>query len=332
MSEEGTARRNLGRGLSALLGAESEDYASLDRVRLSKMVPVQTVHPGPVQPRHHFDDEHLKALADSIRQNGILQPLLVRRHPTMPNAFEIVAGERRWRAAQLAQLHEVPVVIRELTDSDALELALVENVQRQDLTPLEEAEGYRRLMDEFQHTQEDLARRVGKSRSHIANSLRLLNLPGPVKKLVESGELTAGHARALLGAVDPVALAGEVVAKGLNVRQTEQFVNSQKQPDGSGRSGLTPSEPASSEPAPSGVTSSGPAGAMPAAAATIPSGNDPDTVALERDLSALLGLRVAIRLQGRGGALTIHYNTLEQLDDVLHRLNHSTQRTVGVGA
>src|SRR5690606_11688176 len=131
VSEEGV-RRNLGRGLSALLGAESEDYASLDRVRLSKMVPIQMVHPGPVQPRHHFDEEQLKALADSIRQNGILQPLVVRRHPSMPNAFEIVAGERRWRAAQLAQLHEVPIIIKELSDSEALELALVENVQRQD--------------------------------------------------------------------------------------------------------------------------------------------------------------------------------------------------------
>ena len=303
MSEEGTARRNLGRGLSALLGAESEDYASLDRVRLSKMVPVQIVHPGPVQPRHHFDDDHLTALANSIRENGILQPLLVRRHPTMPNAFEIVAGERRWRAAQLAQLHEVPVVIRELTDSAALELALVENIQRQDLTPLEEAEGYRRLMDEFHHTQEDLGRRVGKSRSHIANSLRLLNLPEPIKKLVDSGELTAGHARALLGTADPVALANEIVAKGLNVRQTEQLVNSQKrsEPPSTARVAATP-------------------------AAAVPAVHDPDTAALERDLSGLLGLRVTIRLQGQGGALTIHYNTLEQLDDVLHRLNHSMQR------
>lgn len=311
MSEEGTARRNLGRGLSALLGAESEDYASLDRVRLSKMVPVQMVHPGPVQPRHRFDDDQLKALSDSIRQNGILQPLLVRRHPTMPNAYEIVAGERRWRAAQLAQLHEVPVVIRELTDSEALELALVENVQRQDLSPLEEAEGYRRLMDEFQHTQEDLARRLGKSRSHIANSLRLLNLPESVKTLVESGELSAGHARALLGAADPAALASEVIAKGLNVRQTEQLVNPRKRSDAS---------------TPSGSANAGSPGS------SAPREHDPDTAALERDLSSLLGLRVTIRLQGQGGALTIHYNTLEQLDDVLHRLNHAGQRPVGAAS
>lgn len=303
MSEEGV-RRNLGRGLSALLGAESEDYASLDRVRLSKMVPIQMVHPGPIQPRHHFDDEQLKALADSIRQNGILQPLVVRRHPSMPNAFEIVAGERRWRAAQLAQLHEVPIIIKELSDSEALELALVENVQRQDLSPLEEAEGYRRLIDEFQNTQEDLARRVGKSRSHIANSLRLLNLPEPVKKLVESGELSAGHARALLGAADPVALAEEVRAKGLNVRQTEQLVHAKKQ--------------RSEAPAPAGR----------AAAKTVTE-NDPDTAALERDLSSLLGLRVTIKILGQGGALTIHYGTLEQLDDVLHRLSHPGQKAIG---
>lgn len=303
MSEEGV-RRNLGRGLSALLGAESEDYASLDRVRLSKMVPIQMVHPGPVQPRHHFDEEQLKALADSIRQNGILQPLVVRRHPSMPNAFEIVAGERRWRAAQLAQLHEVPIIIKELSDSEALELALVENVQRQDLSPIEEAEGYRRLIDEFQNTQEDLARRVGKSRSHIANSLRLLNLPEPVKKMVESGELSAGHARALLGAADPVALAEEVRAKGLNVRQTEQLVNAKKQR---------------------------PEAATPAArsAAKTVSENDPDTAALERDLSGLLGLRVTIKIQGQGGALTIHYGTLEQLDDVLHRLSYPGQKAIG---
>jgi ParB family chromosome partitioning protein len=303
VSEEGV-RRNLGRGLSALLGAESEDYASLDRVRLSKMVPIQMVHPGPVQPRHHFDEEQLKALADSIRQNGILQPLVVRRHPSMPNAFEIVAGERRWRAAQLAQLHEVPIIIKELSDSEALELALVENVQRQDLSPLEEAEGYRRLIDEFQNTQEDLARRVGKSRSHIANSLRLLNLPEPVKKMVESGELSAGHARALLGAADPVALAEEVRAKGLSVRQTEQLVHAKKQQ--------------SEAPAPAGRS----------AAKTVTE-NDPDTAALERDLSSLLGLRVTIKILGQGGALTIHYGTLEQLDDVLHRLSHPGQNAVG---
>ncbi|MEX2009638.1 MAG: ParB/RepB/Spo0J family partition protein [Dongiaceae bacterium] len=291
MSEDG-ARRTLGRGLSALLGAETEDYASLDRVRLSKMVPTELLHPGRFQPRHNFDDAQLEALADSIRTNGILQPILVRRHPQTPNSFEIVAGERRWRAAQIARLHEVPVIIREIADGEALELALVENVQRQDLSPLEEAEGYRRLIEEFKNTQEDLARRVGKSRSHVANAMRLLGLPDPVKALLEQGRLTAGHARALLSGADPAALAEQVVARGLNVRQTERLVQQRQ----SAPSAKTPRE------------------------------KDADTVALERDLSALLGLRVTIGIQGRGGALTIHYRTLEQLDDVLKRLTQGGER------
>ena len=291
MSEEG-ARRTLGRGLSALLGAESEDYASLDRVRLSKMVPIELVHPGRFQPRHNFDEAQLQALAESIRANGILQPILVRRHPQTPNSFEIVAGERRWRAAQIARLHEVPVIIREIADGEALELALVENVQRQDLSPLEEAEGYRRLIEEFKNTQEDLARRVGKSRSHIANAMRLLGLPEPVKALLEQGRLTAGHARALLSGADPAALAEQVVARGLNVRQTERLAQ-QRRSD--------PSVKTTRE-------------------------KDADTLALERDLSALLGLRVTINIQGRGGALTIHYRTLEQLDDVLKRLTQGGER------
>jgi ParB family transcriptional regulator, chromosome partitioning protein len=293
VSEEG-GKRNLGRGLSALLGAENEDYASLDRVRLSKMVPIELVHPGPFQPRHNFDDAQLQALADSIRENGILQPILVRRHPQTPNAFEIVAGERRWRGAQIAQLHEVPVIIRELGDREALELAIVENVQRQDLSPLEEADGYRRLLEEFGNTQEDLAKHVGKSRSHIANTLRLLNLPEPVKTLLETGKLTAGHARALLNSGDAAALADKVVAKGLNVRQTEQLVQDARKP-----------------------------AARPASPGAAPVAKDPDTMALERDLSALLGLRVSISFQGKGGSLTIHYQTLEQLDDVLQRLSQA---------
>lgn len=293
VNEEG-GKRNLGRGLSALLGAENEDYASLDRVRLSKMVPIELVHPGAFQPRHNFDDGQLQALADSIRENGILQPILVRRHPQTPNAFEIVAGERRWRAAQIARLHEVPIVIRELGDREALELAIVENVQRQDLSPLEEADGYRRLLEEFGNTQEDLAKHVGKSRSHIANTLRLLNLPDPVKALLENGKLSAGHARALLNAGDPAALAERVLAKGLNVRQTERLVQEQR----------TPAAP------------KGTASAPPAA-------KDPDTMALERELSTLLGLKVTISFQGQGGSLTIHYQTLEQLDDVLQRLNRT---------
>src|SRR5882757_503425 len=176
VSEDGR-RRNLGRGLSALFGEESEDYAALDRLRQAKAVPIDFVRAGRFQPRRNFDAEALRALADSIREKGVLQPILVRRHPADASAYEIIAGERRWRAAQLAQLHEIPVVIRELDDREALEVALVENVQRQDLTALEEAEGYRRLMEEFAHTQENLAKSVGKSRSHVANTMRLLALP-----------------------------------------------------------------------------------------------------------------------------------------------------------
>ncbi|WP_299615103.1 ParB/RepB/Spo0J family partition protein [Pelagibius sp.] len=289
-------RTNLGRGLAALFGEENEDYASLDRVRSSKSVPVEHLHPGRYQPRQVFDEEAVAALAESVKAQGILQPILVRRHPDRQSEFEIVAGERRWRAAQKAKLHEVPVIIRELSDAESLELAIVENVQRQDLTPIEEAEGYKRLLDEFRHTQDDLAKVVGKSRSHIANTMRLLTLPESVKTMVMEGKLSAGHARTLVGHEAPEDLAAEIVSKGLNVRQTERLVQDAK---------------AAPKPAPAGGGAS--------AAEEIP--KDTDTIALERDLTALLGLKVSIKFHGSGGSLTIHYKTLEQLDDVLHRLN-----------
>lgn len=290
-------RTNLGRGLAALFGEENEDYASLDRVRSTKTVPVEHLHPGRYQPRQFFDEKSVSALADSIRAQGILQPILVRRHPERASEFEIVAGERRWRAAQMAKLHEVPVVIRELTDAESLELAIVENIQRQDLTPIEEAEGYRRLLEEFQHTQDDLAKVLGKSRSHIANTLRLLSLPEAVKAMVMEGTLTAGHARALVGCDAPEDLAAEIISKGLNVRQAERLVQEAK-------AGPKPETK--------------PAGARVSRGALA---KDSDTIALERDLTALLGLKVSIKFDGDGGSLTIHYKTLEQLDDVLHRLN-----------
>ncbi|NKB55463.1 MAG: ParB/RepB/Spo0J family partition protein [Alphaproteobacteria bacterium] len=282
-----TKRRGLGRGLSALLGDEAEDYASLDRLRLSKMVPIEFLRPGGVQPRKHFDDESISALVESIREKGVLQPLLVRRHAEHTNAYEIVAGERRWRASQRAGLREVPVVIKELDDSEALEIALIENVQREDLTPIEEAEGYRRLMDEFDHTQEALAQAIGKSRSHIANLLRLLTLPDSVKQLVNEGTLSAGHARALINTDAPDELARAVVRRGLNVRQTEKLVKQQGD-----------------------------------APVREPIARDPNIVALENDLGQLLGLKVTIKTRGEGGTLDIAYETLEQLDDVLHRLTH----------
>jgi ParB family chromosome partitioning protein len=290
---EQTTRSNLGRGLSALFGEEGSDYASLDKVRASKEVPIEQLHPNPRQPRQSFDDTALQELADSIKENGLLQPILVRRHAERTAEYEIVAGERRWRAAQIAKLHSVPVLIRELNDSQALEVALVENLQRQDLSALEEAEAYQRLIDEFKNSQEDLGRAVGKSRSHVANSLRLLGLPEPVKELLRKGALTAGHARALLTAADPAAVAREVVRKQLNVRQTEQLVQAAKPT------------------------------AKPRAATKRPEvqAKDADTLALERDLSSLLGMRVSIEIRGQGGALTIHYQALEQLDDLLRRLN-----------
>jgi len=288
-------RTGLGRGLAALFGEDTEDYASLDKLRSAKAVPIEHLHPNQFQPRQFFDAEAMETLAASVAASGILQPILVRRHGDKPSEFEIVAGERRWRAAQMAKLHEVPVVIRELSDAQALEFALVENVQRQDLSPIEEAEGYFRLIEGFKHTQEALAKAIGKSRSHIANTLRLLNLPDQVQDMVAEGRLSAGHARALLGAEDPVALAKTVLAKDLNVRQTENLVQAAREkPPTTGR-------PAKPKP-PSRV-------------------KDADTLALERDLTALLGLKVTIEFEGKGGSLTIQYQTLEQLDDVLHRLN-----------
>ncbi len=300
-SSDQAKRTNLGRGLAALFGEDNEDYASLDKVRSTKTVPVEHLRPGRFQPRQYFDEAAVNALAESIKAQGILQPILVRRHPDHPNDFEIVAGERRWRAAQIAKLHEVPVVIRDLTDAESLELAIVENVQRQDLTPLEEGEGYRRLIDDFQHTQEDLARTLGKSRSHVANTLRLLTLPESVKLLLGEGKLTAGHARTLIGSDDAEALATQIINKGLNVRQAERLVQHAK---------------------------SGAAGSRKAKQrADTDHGKDTNTLALERDLTALLGLKVSINFQGSGGSLTIHYKTLEQLDDVLHRLNQMPPAT-----
>src|SRR5258708_24701238 len=286
VSEEGK-RRNLGRGLSALCGEADGDYDAADRQTAGKTVPIGFLRAGRFQPRHRFDDDALRALADSIRAKGILQPLLVRPVGGAANSYEIIAGERRWRAAQLAQLHEVPVVIKEFDDRTALEIALVENIQREDLTALEEAEGYRRLMEEFAHTQEALAQAVGKSRSHVANMMRLLSLPDAVRELVESGALTAGHARALLNAADPVALAREIVRRGLNVRQAEHLA----------KTGQTVRHKA-------------------------PAATDADIVALARDLANLLGLKVTVSFAAGGGALTIHYRTLEQLDEVLRRLKH----------
>jgi ParB family chromosome partitioning protein len=322
-------RSNLGRGLAALLGEAVEAPAGDSAGRTAKEVPVGQLHPNPWQPRQIFDDEAVRELADSIRENGVLQPILARRHPQRPGEFEIVAGERRWRAAQLAQLHLVPIVVRELSDLQTLELALVENVQREDLNALEEAEAYRRLIDEFGNSQEALAKAVGKSRSHVANTLRLLALPASVKTLLAGGQLSAGHARAVLGVKDPEAVARRIVDDGLSVRQTEALTKPEKAKSRPGEPDAGDGEHANDGLA--GWVSSGGGTAVSGASdgAGAPRAKDPDTAALERDLSALLGLKVSIDFDADGGGrLSVRYRTVEQLDDLLHRLDH-TRRNSG---
>jgi len=283
MSNMDSKRRGLGMGLSALLGDDQTADAAPAR-RGVRTVPIGQVHPGKYQPRHVFDAEKLSSLVDSIREKGIIQPLLVRVDPDRPGEYELIAGERRWRAAQQAQLHDVPIVIRDLTDQDALEIALIENLQREDLNPIDEADAYRRLMDEFGHGPEEVARAVGKSRSHVANMIRLLGATPKIASLLSSGALTAGHARALLGADRADELADEIVARGLSVRQAEALAVKPKRRD---------------PPAPT---------------------RDADIVALEQELTGALGLAVHLKPQGRGGSLVIEYRTLDQLDSVLKRL------------
>jgi ParB family chromosome partitioning protein len=275
-------RPPLGRGLAALFG-ETEAAVPTAAGAATRLVPIESVHPSPLQPRRQFADAELDALAQSIREKGIIQPLLVRPAAADRADFELVAGERRWRAAQRVGLHEVPVLVRVLSDVETLEIALVENLQREDLSPLDEAEAYNRLTREFGRSQAAVAEAVGKSRSHIANTVRLLSLPPPVRHLVEAGQLSAGHARALLGAADPAALADEIVRRGLNVRATELLV----------RRRTAPARP------------------------TRQSARDADAVALERELGSVLGLRVSIATRPRGGTLSLHYASLEQLDRIL---------------
>ncbi len=279
-------KRGLGMGLSALLG-EVPPADATDEGADVRRVPVEYLEPSPLQPRRTFADEELAALAASIREHGLLQPILVRPARGPGAAYEIVAGERRWRAAQRAGLEEVPVVVRELDDRGALELALVENLQREDLNPLEEAEAYARLVQDFGRSQEEVAQALGRSRSHIANTLRLLQLPEPVRELLRRGELTAGHARALLAATDPVALAREVIAHKLSVRETEERVRRQRKTPTRRRTAAE---------------------------------SDPDLAAVARKLSQMLGLRVEIRHGRRGGRVVIRYSTPAQLEAVCRRL------------
>lgn len=298
----------LGRGLSALLGeVESEVLAASAspelkapavqavapgapaEARAPRTLPIALLRPNPFQPRDHFDPEQLEELAASIRDKGIIQPIIVRPVPGQSDEYQIVAGERRWRAAQKARLHEVPVVIRAFTDAEALEVALIENIQRADLNAIEEARGYRQLIEKFNYTQEALGQTIGRSRSHIANTLRLLQLPQTVQDYIFAGKLSAGHARALVGAPDPEAMAKELIDGRANVREAEERSRKAK-----GKKKRT-------------------------------IGKDADTRALEQSMSTQLGLNVTIGHKGdKGGELRIAYKTLEQLDDLCRKLGGST--------
>lgn len=296
MSEEAAARRRpsgLGRGLSALLGeAAREQPIAADgeqRAPGVQIVAVATIRPHPGQPRRRFNEEALEELAQSIRARGVIQPIVVRPHGT---GFQIVAGERRWRAAQRAQLHEVPVIIRDFSEAETLEVALIENIQREDLNAIEEAEAYSRLIRDYGHTQEALGRLVAKSRSHVANLLRLLDLPAPVRTMVADGALSMGHARALITAADPETLAREVVQRGLSVRDTEGLARKAKSATGRAAAQIEPK-----------------------------AGNDADIAALERQLGDMLGLKVSIQHAGQGGTVTLAYSSLDQLDMVCQRLS-----------
>ena len=294
MADRQERKRGLGRGLSALMAdvAETEATAAKGVTAAEQMVPIERISPNPDQPRKRFEKSDLDDLSASIREKGVIQPLIVRTRDD--GSFEIVAGERRWRAAQLAQLHELPVIVRSFTDVEVLEVAIIENIQRADLNPIEEAAGYRQLMDKFGHTQEKMAEALGKSRSHIANLLRLLNLPEPVIDMVRGGELSAGHARALIPAQDPLSLARQIVKGGLSVRATEALVKKEGQ---GGESAATRSRSSKVE-------------------------KDADTRALEGDLSASTGMKVTIdHAAGQeGGKLTVTYASLEELDTLCQML------------
>ncbi len=290
MAQKPNKSRGLGRGLSALMSDVGEAQTNTAR-RAETQIPVERVHPNPDQPRRAFDERALEELAQSIAEKGIIQPLILRAHPSRDGDYEIVAGERRWRAAQRAQLHEVPAIIRSFDDTEVLEVAIIENIQRADLNPVDEAAGYRQLMEKFGHTQEQLSTALGKSRSHIANLLRLLNLPDDVQGFLTNGDLTAGHARALVGHPNASRLAQQIIAKGLSVREAERLTKKVETPP-------------SDHPAKPRVQ------------------KDADTLQIEGELSATLGMKVTIdhAAGGDGGKMVLHYRSLEQLDDLLKAL------------
>ena len=285
MVESSKKPRGLGRGLSALMSDVDVSTPAIDE-KPTGFAPIESVRPNPDQPRRVFDKEDLENLAASIKEKGIIQPLIVRKSNDQAGVFEIVAGERRWRAAQLAQLHEVPIVVREFTDVEVLEIAIIENIQRKDLNPVEEAQGYRQLMEKFGHTQEHVGQALGKSRSYIANLLRLLNLPNDVQNMISNGTLSAGHARALVTSENPLELAKIVSKKGLSVRETERLAKQANQPTS------VKTNPTKEK--------------------------DADTKALEADLSAAIGMGVSLdhKVSNGAGTLTINYKSLEQLDKI----------------
>lgn len=286
--------RGLGRGLSALMADVSADTAEQPNEAAPRSaeqsVPIEKIEPNPDQPRQAFAKEALDELAASIQEKGIIQPLIVRKKGS---GFEIVAGERRWRAAQQAQLHDIPVIVRDFTDTEVLEVAIIENIQRADLNPVEEAAGYKQLMERFGHTQEKLAEAMGKSRSHIANLMRLLTLPDPVQTMLREGSLSAGHARALITSDDPLSLAQQVVKRGLSVRETEKLAK-----------GKTPKTPSPKTRSPVQE-------------------KDADTKALEGDLTATIGMKVQIDHAAglESGVLTVRYETLDDLDTLCQLLS-----------
>ncbi len=286
------SKRRLGRGLAALIG-EMDQPTPVDTgrpaVNPDRLVPIEFISRNPRNPRRYFDETELHDLASSIRQHGIVQPVVVRTIAI--DRYEIIAGERRWRAAQLAGLIEIPVIVRDVDDKTALEIAIVENVQRADLNPLEEALGYEQLIAEHGYTQNDLGEIIGKSRSHVANSLRLLKLPDPVRDMLAAGSLSAGHARALVSTSDPTTLARTVVSKGMSVRDAERLAQNDIK--------------AQNDPRPAGIRRDE---------------KDSDTLALERTLSDTLGLDVSINHRGNGGQVKISYKTLEQLEEICRLL------------
>jgi len=290
MMPDDSGRSRLGRGLAALMGDVGEETKTVERGRNQRRVAIEFVRPNPRNPRRNFAETELDELAASMRERGIIQPIVVRPVRGAADSYEIIAGERRWRAAQRAGLHTVPIVQLDVSDSEALELAIIENVQRTDLNPLEEAMGYQSLADEYQHSQDAIAKIVGKSRSHVANTLRLLKLPESVKAYIAAGKISAGHARMLIGQPDPERIARDIVERGLNVRQVEALA--QERAEASGTKLKTRTRTA----------------------------KDANTLALEKRLSDKLGLAVKIEHRGEGGVIDIRYRSLDQLDDVVRRL------------